>query len=37
MVLSLMDLHQVSNLARQLRRFFSHPEEAFVWVRGEAL
>jgi len=32
LVLALMDLHQVPNVARQLRRFSSHPEEAFAWV-----
>jgi hypothetical protein len=31
-VLSLMDLHQVSNVARQIRRFVSHPDEALAWV-----
>ena len=31
-VLSLMDLHQVPNVARQLRRFASHPDEALDWV-----
>ena len=31
-VLSLMDRHQVSNVARQIRRFASHPDEALVWV-----
>jgi predicted transposase YbfD/YdcC len=31
-VLSLMDLHQVPNVARQLRRFASHPDEALAWV-----
>jgi hypothetical protein len=31
-VLSLMDLHQISNVARQIRRFSSHPEEALTWV-----
>jgi predicted transposase YbfD/YdcC len=31
-VLSLMDLHQVPNVARQLRRFSSHPDEALAWV-----
>ena len=31
-VLSLMDLHRVSRVSRQLRRFASHPEEALVWV-----
>lgn len=32
LVLSLMDLHQVSNVARQIRRFSSHPEEAVAWL-----
>ena len=31
-VLSLMDLHQVPHVARQLRRFASHPDEALDWV-----
>src|SRR5438132_13481501 len=31
-VLSLMDLHHVPNVARQLRRFASHPDEALAWV-----
>ncbi len=31
-VLSLMDLHQVSQVSRQLRRFSSHPDEALAWV-----
>src|SRR3989440_3399233 len=31
-VLSLMDLHRVPNVARQLRRFSSHPDEALAWV-----
>jgi DDE_Tnp_1-associated/Transposase DDE domain len=31
-VLSLMDRHQVANLARQIRRFSSHPDEALAWV-----
>jgi predicted transposase YbfD/YdcC len=31
-VLSLMDLHQVPNVARQIRRFASHPDEALAWV-----
>ncbi len=31
-VLSLMDRHQVSNVARQIRRFVSHPDEALAWV-----
>lgn len=32
LVLSLMDIHHVSNVARQLRRFASHPDEALVWL-----
>lgn len=32
LVLSLMDLHQVPNVARQIRRFASHPDEALAWV-----
>lgn len=32
LVLSLMDFHQVSNVARQIRRFASHPDEAVAWV-----
>jgi predicted transposase YbfD/YdcC len=32
LVLALMDLHQVPNVARQLRRFASHPDEALAWV-----
>ena len=31
-VLSLMDLHHIPNVARQLRRFASHPDEALAWV-----
>jgi predicted transposase YbfD/YdcC len=31
-VLSLMDFHQVANVARQIRRFVSHPDEALAWV-----
>src|SRR2546421_4981816 len=31
-VLSLMDLHHVPNVARQRRRFASHPDEALDWV-----
>jgi predicted transposase YbfD/YdcC len=31
-VLSLMDFHQVFNIARQIRRFVSHPDEALAWV-----
>ncbi len=33
LILSLMDLHQVPNVARQIRRFVSHPDEALAWVR----
>jgi predicted transposase YbfD/YdcC len=32
LVLSLMDLHQISNVARQIRRFSSHPDEALAWL-----
>lgn len=32
LVLALMDVHQVKNVARQLRRFASHPDEALAWV-----
>lgn len=32
LILSLMDLHQVSNVARQLRRFSSYPDEALAWL-----
>lgn len=32
LVLSLMDFHRVSNVARQIRRFSSHPEEALAWL-----
>jgi predicted transposase YbfD/YdcC len=32
LVLSLMDIHQVSNVARQIRRFASHPNEALAWL-----
>lgn len=32
LILSLMDLHQVSNVARQLRRFSAHLEDALAWV-----
>ncbi len=32
LLLSLMDFHQVTNVARQLRRFSSHPEEAIAWL-----
>ena len=31
-VLSFMDLQQVSNVARQLRRFSAHPREALAWL-----
>jgi predicted transposase YbfD/YdcC len=31
-VLSLMDFHQVANVARQIRRFASHPDEALAWT-----
>jgi len=31
-VLSLMDAHQVINVARQIRRFASHPDEALTWL-----
>jgi len=31
-VLSLMDLHQISRVSRQLRHFASHPDEALAWV-----
>jgi predicted transposase YbfD/YdcC len=31
-VLSLMDLHHVSNVASQLRRFSAHPREALAWL-----
>jgi len=31
-VLSLMDLHQIPNVARQRWRFASHPVEALAWV-----
>jgi DDE_Tnp_1-associated/Transposase DDE domain len=31
-VLSLMNAHQVSTVARQLRRFASHPQEALPWL-----
>jgi hypothetical protein len=30
LVLSLMDLHQVANVARQIRRFVSHLDEALL-------
>src|SRR6185312_6975364 len=30
--LSLMDLHRVSNVARQLRCFSAHPHEALAWL-----
>jgi hypothetical protein len=29
---SSMDLHQVPHVARQLRRFASHPDKALDWV-----
>lgn len=29
---SLMDLHRVANVARQIRRFSSYPDEALGWV-----
>ena len=32
LILSLMDVHQVSNVARQIRRFSSHPQEALAWL-----
>jgi hypothetical protein len=32
LVLSLMDIHQVSNVARQIWRFASHPNEALAWL-----
>lgn len=32
LVLSLMDRHHVANVARQIRRFSSHPDEALAWV-----
>jgi predicted transposase YbfD/YdcC len=32
LVLALMDSHHVPNVARQLRRFASHPQEALAWV-----
>jgi predicted transposase YbfD/YdcC len=32
LVLSLMDFHQVSNVARQIRRFSSHPDETLAWL-----
>ena len=31
-VLSLMDRHRIANVARQIRRFSSHPDEALAWV-----
>ncbi len=31
-VLSLMNIHHISTVARQLRRFSAHPEEAFPWL-----
>lgn len=33
-VLSLMDLHHVSQVSRQIRRFASHPDEALAWVNN---
>ena len=32
LVLALMDLHHVPHVARQRRRFASHPHEALAWV-----
>jgi predicted transposase YbfD/YdcC len=32
LVLSLMDVHRVSHVARQIRRFASHPDEALAWL-----
>jgi hypothetical protein len=32
LMLSLMDLHQVTNVARQIRRFSFSPDEAIAWV-----
>lgn len=34
-VLSLMKLHQVSRVARQLRRFAFHPDEALPWLLSD--
>ena len=31
-VLSLMDFHHVTNVARQIRRFVSYPDEALAWA-----
>jgi hypothetical protein len=31
-LLTLMDLHQVSNAARQIRWFNAHPQEALAWL-----
>jgi len=31
-VLSLMDAHHVTNVARQIRHFASHPYEALAWL-----
>src|ERR1700731_1475087 len=31
-VLSLMNIHHISTVARQLRHFSAHPEEAFPWL-----
>jgi len=32
LVLSLMDLHHIPNVARQIRRFASHLDEALAWL-----
>jgi hypothetical protein len=32
LALSLMDAHQVSRVARQIRRFASHPAVALPWI-----
>jgi hypothetical protein len=32
LVRSLMDQHRVTNVARQIRRFASYPDEALDWV-----
>jgi predicted transposase YbfD/YdcC len=34
-VLSFMRVHQISTIARQLRRFGSHPREAFSWLLSD--
>lgn len=34
-VLALMNLHRVSTVARQLRRFAFHPEEALLWLLSD--